>query len=71
MVAAGRVADGVPEAQAVPKGLAFHPCAGGLLAARGLRKISLFDMAHPQDTVFTIGGDVAFSGVSDEDQLSL
>lgn len=58
--------DGIPESQAVPKGLAFHPCAPGLIASRGLRKISLCDLTSPQAPCLSIGGETAFSGVSRE-----
>lgn len=57
--------DGISDAQSVPKGLAFHPCAPGLLASRGLRNISLCDLTNPQAPCLSIGGDMAFGGVSD------
>lgn len=56
--------DGMSDAQAVPKGLAFHPCAPGLIASRGLRRISLCDLTRPQAPCLSVGGSVAFEGVS-------
>lgn len=61
--------DGIPEAQAVPKGLAFHPCAPGLIASRGLRKVSLCDLTSPQAPCLAMGGEAAFTGVSRETYL--
>lgn len=58
------IGDGVPEAHAVPKGLAFHKSAPGLLAVRGLQKISLFDLTRPRAPCLSIGGGKAFDGVS-------
>ncbi len=58
--------DGISEAQAVPKGLAFHPCAPGLIASRGLRKVSLCDLTSPQGPCLSIGGSSAFEGVREE-----
>ncbi|CAM9508972.1 unnamed protein product [Ectocarpus fasciculatus] len=54
--------DGISDAQAVPKGLAFHPCAPGLIASRGLRKISLCDLTRPQAPCLSVGGSEAFDG---------
>lgn len=54
----------VAAAHAVPKGLAFHPCAPGLIASRGLRKIFLFDLTKPDVPCLSIGGSTTFDGVS-------
>lgn len=48
------------------KGLAFHKSAPGLLACRGLRKISLFDLTRPQAPCLSMGGGSTFEGVSFE-----
>lgn len=55
--------DGVSMHQAAPKGLAFHKSAGGLIASRGLRKICLFNLSHPDEAVTSIGGEGTFAGV--------
>eukprot|EP00752_Nemacystus_decipiens_P003781 g3481.t1 len=54
--------DGISDAQAVPKGLAFHPCAPGLIASRGLRKVALCDLTSPQAPCLSIAGSSAFDG---------
>lgn len=56
--------DGIPAAHAVLKGLAFHKSAPGLLACRGLRKISLFDLTRPQAPCLSMGGGSTFEGDS-------
>lgn len=58
------------DAQAVPKGLAFHPCAPGLIASRGLRKVALCDLTNPQAPCLSIGGTAAFDGVSGDWHLA-